>query len=87
MSISNNDLPADLPDSLVIELTGAQSATGWRRASATGDNGGNCAEVKALSAGYVALRNSRQPSDHLLVFTPGEWKAFMDGAAKGEFDF
>lgn len=47
---------------------------------------GNCVEVAALSGGYVAMRNSRDPDGPALVYTPAEIAAFLAGAKDGEFD-
>jgi hypothetical protein len=35
---------------------------------------------------YTAMRNSKHPEGPVLVFTPGEWEAFILGAKDGEFD-
>ena len=45
----------------------------------------NCAEV-AEDGGCVLVRNSRHPGGPALVFTPGEWSAFIAGVKAGEFD-
>jgi hypothetical protein len=45
---------------------------------------GACVEL-AEDGPYVALRNSRDP-DVVLHFTPEEISAFVEGAARGEFD-
>jgi Domain of unknown function (DUF397) len=55
----------------------------WRRSKASG--GGNCLEVAVLGES-VAIRNSRNPTHHLLV-TPAEWRAFVVGIKAGEFEF
>ncbi len=34
----------------------------------------------------VPLRNSRDPDGPVLVFTAGEWDAFVAGVKRGEFD-
>ncbi len=34
----------------------------------------------------VALRDSKDPTGPVLIFTPGEWAAFLAGAKDGEFD-
>ncbi|MGW3954708.1 DUF397 domain-containing protein [Streptomyces sp. NPDC004752] len=47
---------------------------------------GNCVEVAALTGGYVAVRNSRDPDGPALVYTPAEMAAFLAGAKEGEFD-
>ncbi|GGR27679.1 hypothetical protein FHS38_001261 [Streptomyces netropsis] len=40
----------------------------------------------AFVEGYIAMRDGRNPSGPSLVFTPEEWRAFVVGARKGEFD-
>jgi hypothetical protein len=34
----------------------------------------------------VAIRDSKDPSGPVLVYTPAEWHAFLHGAKTGEFD-
>ena len=55
----------------------------WRKSSHSGSNG--CIEV-AGSGDQVAVRDSKDPSGPVLVFTPHEWRAFLDGVRDGEFD-
>ncbi|GAA0989386.1 DUF397 domain-containing protein [Acrocarpospora macrocephala] len=57
----------------------------WRKSSASGDNG-QCVEVATNLPGIVAVRDSKNPQGLALIFTPGEWKAFLKGANQGEFD-
>jgi hypothetical protein len=57
----------------------------WRKATASGDNG-QCVEVATNLPGIVAVRDSKDPNGPALVFTPQEWKAFLHGAGRGEFD-
>ncbi|MFI9275447.1 DUF397 domain-containing protein [Kitasatospora sp. NPDC052896] len=40
----------------------------------------------AFVDGYIAMRDGRFPDGPVLVFTPGEWRAFVLGARDGEFD-
>jgi hypothetical protein len=56
----------------------------WRKAQISTNNG-SCIEV-ASAAGKIALRDSKDPGGAVLVYTPAEWHAFLDGAKKGEFD-
>jgi len=63
------------------ELTGVV----WRKSSRSGNNGGQCVEVAFLNDHRVALRDSKNPSGPALVFTPGEFDAFIGGVADGEF--
>jgi hypothetical protein len=45
----------------------------------------NCVEVRMPGGGAVHVRNSRVPGI-VLAFTTAEWRAFIGGAANGEFD-
>jgi hypothetical protein len=57
----------------------------WCRSSFSQD-GGQCVEAAFLSDGGVALRHSKDPDGSVLVYTRGEWDAFVKGAKDGEFD-
>jgi hypothetical protein len=59
----------------------------WRKATASGSNGGSCVEVAPLSGGRVGVRDSKDRGGPALVFTASEWAAFRNGMSKGEFDF
>jgi hypothetical protein len=56
----------------------------WRKAQSSIGNGA-CIEVTWLN-GMVAVRNSRDPGGPVLMYTAAEWRAFVDGVKKGEFD-
>jgi hypothetical protein len=62
-----------------MDLTGAA----WRKSSFSSGNGGACVEVAIVpgaaegGGGLVALRDSKDPAGPALVFTPGEWQAFI----------
>jgi hypothetical protein len=47
---------------------------------------GNCVEIAALPGGGVAVRDSKDPEGPILRFTAGEWAAFVEGVAAGEFE-
>lgn len=64
-----------------IDLTDAQ----WRKSTRSGAYGDNCVEV-AFIDGAIAVRDSKDTSGPVLVFTSGEWDAFVAGAKDGEFD-
>jgi hypothetical protein len=56
----------------------------WHKSSFSGTE--NCVEVADLPGGGKAVRDSKDPSGTMLTFTPGEWRAFVQGARAGEFD-
>jgi len=65
-----------------VDLNGAR----WRKASLSGNNGGNCVEVAVNLPGIIAVRDSKDQEGPVLVFTPDEWRAFAAGVKGGEFD-
>lgn len=65
-----------------MDLSGAQ----WRKSSRSGSNGAQCVEVADNLPGVVAVRDSKNPNGPALVFTPDEWRAFIDGVKADEFD-
>ena len=67
-------------------LTKADLSTAeWRKSSRSGPYTDNCVEV-AFVDGAIAVRDSKNPGGPVLVFTRGEWDAFVRGAQDGEFD-
>jgi hypothetical protein len=56
----------------------------WRKSSRSGDSG-NCVEV-AETPGAIGVRDSKDRSGPILIFTPAEWLAFTEGVKAGEFD-
>jgi hypothetical protein len=65
-----------------MDLTSAQ----WRKSSFSGSNGGGCVEVARNLPGVVAVRDSKDREGPALIFTPDEWRAFLDGVRSAEFD-
>lgn len=56
----------------------------WLKANRSTANGA-CVEI-ASTVGKVAMRDSKDPEGPILVYTPAEFSAFLDGARNGEFD-
>ncbi|MFI1914332.1 DUF397 domain-containing protein [Nocardia sp. NPDC020380] len=54
----------------------------WRRSDDRTDG----VEIAFLASGNIGLRDSRNPEGPVLIFTPGEWQAFVAGAKDGEFN-
>ncbi|MFF0574845.1 DUF397 domain-containing protein [Streptosporangium saharense] len=59
----------------------------WRKATRSGEDGGECLEVAPLSGGRVGIRDTEAPDQAPYVVRAAVWDAFIDGAKKGEFDF
>ena len=64
-----------------VNLEGAQ----WRGSAGSEAGSDNRVEVAFVDGG-IAVRDSRQPDGPVLLFTPAEWDAFVEGAKDGEFD-
>jgi len=57
----------------------------WRKSSFCSGADSTCVEVAEFDMGWVAVRDSKDPSGPALVFTPEEWEAFRKGVRAGEF--
>ncbi|WP_454195892.1 DUF397 domain-containing protein [Nocardia sp. Marseille-Q1738] len=64
-----------------IDLAGAE----WFKSSRSQADA-ECVEVAFLEGGHVGVRDSKNPTGPALIFTPGEWDAFVAGACDGEFE-
>jgi Domain of unknown function (DUF397) len=64
-----------------VDLSGAI----WQKSSRSGPFTDNCVEV-AFVGEIIAVRDSKDADGAVLLFTPAEWDAFVDGAKDGEFD-
>ncbi|MGW8376091.1 DUF397 domain-containing protein [Actinacidiphila sp. SB3-2] len=51
----------------------------------SGSRGRGDVEI-AFVEGYIAMRNAGTPEVPAVIFTPGEWNAFVLGARDGQFD-
>lgn len=56
----------------------------WHKAQRSTNNGA-CVEI-ASTVGKIAIRDSKDPDGPVLVYTPTEFSAFLEGARNGEFD-
>ena len=52
----------------------------------SGPSGGQCLEAKRLDDGRVAVRQSTDPGGPALIFTRGEFEAFVNGSKHGLAD-
>lgn len=61
----------------------------WHVSTRSDSIGGNCVEAGPLAdgSGRVAVRHSKAPDGATIVYTRGEWEAFVGGVKDGEFDF
>jgi hypothetical protein len=74
---------------LSIPATDELARAAWRTSTRSENGGGSCVEVAPLAddSGRVAVRHSHHPEGSVIVYTAVEWKAFIEGAKDGEFDF
>ena len=57
---------------------------GWRKASYSNTNGGECVEVRAAET--VDVRDSKDPGGSVLAFTAQDWKSFTASVRAGRLD-
>lgn len=58
--------------------------TPWVKASASNADG-TCVEQRRVGD-VIEVRDTKDRSGPVLRFTPAEYRAWLDGVAKGEFD-
>ena len=58
----------------------------WKKSTRSDSNGGACVEVTDLPGGGTAVRDSKDRSGPILLFTAVEWHSFIEGVKDGEFD-
>jgi hypothetical protein len=70
---------------MTVSLPGGDcNRPNWRK-PARSVNGGNCAEV-ASAAGFVAVRDSKDPDTLVLHYAAGSWNLFLKATRMGHFD-
>lgn len=63
------------------------SSAAFQTSSLCTNGAGGCVEVAALVDGQVAVRDSKDRSKPVHLFTAAEWRDFVIGVKNGEFDF
>ena len=58
----------------------------WIKSSYSGTGGGNCVEVACPTTGYRAVRDSKNPTRPILIFSHAQWTTFTTGIHSGKFD-
>ncbi len=66
---------------MTVNVSGAV----WFKSSHSG-GGNDCVEVAFLSDDCIGVRDSKNQAGPVLVFTPGEWDAFVADTQIGSFD-
>jgi hypothetical protein len=56
--------------------------TPWRKARASGNQGGNCVEV-AAAVHRMAVRDSKDPTGPVLTFQASAWVGFLESVRRG----
>src|ERR1700733_4373158 len=91
-SATSSDAPAEFHRTQYIThytsgdvMVNSWGHTGLTWRTALSCNGGACVQVAATENG-VLLGNTRQPSGPVLSYTPDEWREFVAGIKKGDFD-
>lgn len=70
------------PPSRHISCSTTLTGAAWRRSShSTAAN--NCVEAAALSAGRVAVRDSKDVAGPALLFSQGAWDSFVQALREG----
>lgn len=79
----SEDMHVPLPFVLSSDLLELAEGAEWQKAQRSGPCG-NCVETVLLKDGNYGLRNSRSTDGPVLIFTPAEMAAHVDGMAKNE---
>ena len=56
----------------------------WRK-STRSTNGGNCVEIASVNH-VIAVRDSKNPDGHRLIFPDGTWRTFVGSLKSGRYD-
>lgn len=67
-----------------MSATDVPGAT-WQKSSYSNPSG-NCVEMARLGDGRVAIRNSRFPDGAALIYSAGEFRAFVNETKTGSLD-
>ncbi|MGY2113472.1 DUF397 domain-containing protein [Nocardia gipuzkoensis] len=67
---------------MTIDPAGAE----WFKSSYSGGDK-ECVEVAFLPKGFVGVRDSKNPSGPVLLFSSGDWSTFTTGASRGALDW
>lgn len=58
----------------------------YRKSERSGPYSDNCVETATCPQGEIHMRDSKDRSGPVLVFTPDAWSAFLDGIKAGKLD-
>ena len=77
--VAPDDVPSQGGDARRPEVAGAS----WRTSSYSTYNG-NCVEVGNLADGRIAVRDTKDRTGPVLVFSRSQWNALLAGTKRGE---
>jgi hypothetical protein len=65
------------------------ASVAWHISTYSPNGDAQCVEAGPLGdgTGRVAVRHSQRPDREVILYTRGEWEAFIAGVKAGEFDF
>lgn len=68
---------------------GERARAAWHISTYSANGDAECVEAGPLADGTerVAVRHSHHPDAEVILYTRGEWEAFLAGVRNGEFDF
>jgi Domain of unknown function (DUF397). len=60
----------------------------WRKSSRSNGTGGDCVEVAVVSGNkpMIAIRDSKNPRGGVLAVSTGDWRAFVAGIKRGDYN-